>query len=274
VDHLLASYLSELEAAERSPYTIASYQQVLTGLLRFLGRVNVRRVKVEQLRAYLSSLHQLKPSSIRTYLCIISCFFHWLVEEGLIKENPMAHIRRPRKPHQLRPVFSDDELHQLLHAAEESRNPIRDRAIVYLLLDCGLRLSELSGLKPTDYDARTSTLTVNGKGAKVRLVRLGWHCREAFEQQLVSMNGSLWGLHRAGVRRLIYRLGDKANVKAYPHKFRHSFANRFMDVGGNLDELQCLLGHTSITTTMIYIEAQQQERALRSHAEHSPGDRL
>ena len=274
MDQWIASYLSELEAAGRSPYTIASYRQVLGDLLGFLDRRSVRRVRVEQLRAYLDAQRHLKPGSVRTHCAIVSCFFHWLVEEGAIRENPMAHVRRPRQPQQWRPIFSTDELLAILHAAEETDNPTRNKAIVYLLLDCGLRLSELSGLKPTDYDARTSTLMVHGKGAKVRLVRLGWHCREAFEEQLAGTNGSLWGIHRAGVRHLIYRLGDKAGVKANPHKFRHTFSSQFLGAGGTLDELQALLGHASIQTTMIYAAAQQQERALRSHAEHSPGDRL
>lgn len=274
MEHLVTSYLFGLEAAGRSPLTIASYRQALTSLLRFLGRVNVRRVKAEQLRAYLASLHRLKASTQRTHCCIVGCFFHWLVEEGVIKENPMGHVRRPRKPQQLRSVFSTDELVGILHAAEESRNPVRDRAIVYLLLDCGLRLSELSSLKPTDYDPRTSMLMVNGKGSKTRLVRLGRYSREAFERQLAQTNGSLWGIDRGGIRDMIYRLGDKAGVEAHPHKFRHSFSCRFLDAGGTIDELSCLLGHASIVTTMIYAAAGQQARALRSHAEHSPGDRL
>lgn len=273
MEHLLASYLRELEAAGRSPLTIASYRQVLGALLRFLG-CKVQRVKVEQLRAYLDAQRHLKPGTVRTHCAIASAFFNWLVEEKVIKENPMKHLRRPKQPHQWRPVFTTDELMDILQAAEHSGNPIRNKAIVYLLLDCGLRLSELSHLKPTDYDARSSTLRVNGKGSKVRIVGLGKHSREAFEEQLAQTNGSLWGIQRAGVKALVYRLGRKANVRAHPHKFRHSFSSRFLDAGGTIDELQCLLGHTSIQTTMIYAEAQQQERALRSHAEHSPGDRL
>lgn len=246
---------------------------MLGALLRFLG-CKVQSVKVEQLRAYLDAQRHLKAGTVRTHCAIVSCFFRWLVEEGVIRENPMAHVRRPRKPQQWRPVFTTDELLAILHAAEDTGNPARNKAIVYLLLDCGLRLSELSHLKPSDYDARSSTLRVNGKGAKVRIVGLGKHSREAFEKHLAQTNGSLWGIQRAGVKALIYRLGKKADVEAHPHKFRHSFANRFLDAGGTIDELQCLLGHSSITTTMIYAEAQQQERALRSHAEHSPGDRL
>jgi site-specific recombinase XerD len=275
----ITAYLLELEAAGRSPLTIASYRQALNDLSRFLKAtrpLNFQRVKVEQLRAYLGALQvaRLKPSTIRTRCTIISCFFNWLLEEGIVKENPMLHLRRPKKPHQLRPIFTTDELVEIIQAAGDSRNPIRNRAIIYLLLDCGLRLSELSNLKATDYDARTSTLTINGKGSKVRLVRPGRHCREAFEQHLALTNGCLWGANRGGLRDLIYRLGRKAGVKTYPHKFRHSFANRFLDAGGSLDALQCLLGHTEISTTMIYARAGQQERALRSHAEHSPGDRL
>jgi len=270
---LIASYLFELEAAGRSPLTLASYRQVLGALLCFL-RCKIQRVKVEQLRAYLDTQRHLKAGTVRTHCAIASAFFNWLVAEGVIKENPMKHVRRPKQPHQWRPVFTTDELMDILQAAEHSSNPVRNKAIIYLLLDCGLRLSELSGLKPSDYDARSSTLRVNGKCSKVRIVGLGKHSREAFEEHLAQTNGSLWGVHRAGVKALIYRLGRKANVRANPHKFRHTFSSRFLDAGGSIDELRCLLGHASVMTTMIYAEAQQQERALRSHAEHSPGDRL
>jgi len=186
----------------------------------------------------------------------------------------MKHLRRPKKPHEWRPIFTTAELLDILQATEHSDKPIRNKAIIYLLLDCGLRLSELSNLQRGDYDSRSSTLTVNGKGSKVRLVRLGRHCREAFERHLIQSDGSVWGIHREGVKALIYRLGRKAGVKAYPHKFRHSFSSRFLDAGGTIDELAYLLGHADLATTMIYARAGQRDRALRSHAEHSPGDRL
>ncbi|HUV73877.1 MAG TPA: tyrosine-type recombinase/integrase [Anaerolineae bacterium] len=271
---IITAYLFDLEAAGRSPLTIMSYRQHLTHLAQFLGGRRIRRVSTEDLRAYLVSLSNLKPSTIRARFTIISCFFRWCVEEGVIHESPMTHVRQPKKPCQRREVFSTGELLSLFEASERTRNPTRNKAMLCLLLDCGLRAAELLSLKLESYNPASSTLTIQGKGQKVRVVRMGARCREAFEAHLRGVDGHLWDITGGGFRDMIRQVGEKAGVHANPHKFRHSFSVRFLDAGGGLDSLQVLLGHSDIGTTMIYTQMGQEARALRSLARYSPVDNL
>ena len=277
--NIITAYLFDLEAAGRSGLTIISYRQHLKNLTRFLEGVgidHVAQVSVNHLRAYLATCQQagLKPGTIRARSTIISCFFNWCVEEGIIQENPMRRVRRPRKALAPRPIFTKRELLAIFAAAEHTRNPIRNKAMLCILIDCGLRASELMLLKREQYDPARSIFVVNGKGNKTRLVKLGIRCRAALEAHLRSTDGRLWDIELGGFRDMIYRLGKKAGVKTNPHKFRHTFANLLLDNGGTLDELSYLLGHSSISVTMIYAAAGQEQRALRSHALHSPADRL
>jgi len=276
---VVEAYLFDLQAAGRSPLTIESYDSTLRALVQFLQAQNVKDwTSISQgiLRQFLAARlgDGLKASTIRQRATAISCFFNWLVQEGLIDSNPMLRVRRPQKPQRLVKPFSRADLLAIFQAVEETFDPIRNKAILSLFLDCGLRVSELLSLKPSSYDRGTTTLTVKGKGRKVRRLRLGQRSREAFEAHLDRANGQLWDVTRESLADLIHRLGRRVGVHAYPHKFRHTFACRFLDAGGAIDELQYLMGHSHIATTMIYAAAGQEERALRSHAAHSPLDAL
>lgn len=276
---IIVDYLFDLKAARRSEATLSSYCQALRDLVRFLWDCDIhdfREVGVLEMRTYLNSLQDagLKPGTIRLRATILSCFFNWCVQERIIEENPMLHVRRPKNPRQLRKVFSEGELFKIFTAVEHTHDPIRNRAMLYILLDCGLRASELLSLKREQYDAAKGMLTVNGKGKHIRMVMMGQRCKGAFEAHLERVDGSLWGITREDFGAILHRLGQKADTEANPHKWRRTFANRFLDAGGTIEELQYLMGHSDISTTMIYAEAGQQARALRSHAEHSPLDNL
>lgn len=275
----ISDYLIDLRAAQRSSLTIGSYGQVLRDTCRYLATHGIEdwaKVTPPDLRCYLVALRDggLKASTIRTRATIVSAFFNWLVEQGLTNSNPMMLVHRPRKPQARISVFTRAELLDLFTAVEHTYEPTRNRAILHLLLDCGLRASELLKLKPQDYDPATATLTISGKGRRMRVVRMGHRCQEALEAQLVAADGNLWDITRVELGKLIRRMGKRAGVRAHPHKFRHTFSYRFLDAGGTIDELQIILGHSDISTTMIYAAAGQEERALRSQVQHSPVDRL
>jgi len=279
LDEAITAYLFNLEAAGRSKCTLRSYRQHLNDLARFLeggGVHHVAQVDVNHLRAYLGACQRagLLASTIKTRCTISSCFFNWCVQEGTISENPMRRVRRPKRTWRSRPTFTEGEFLAILAAAEQSENPIRNKAILYLLLDTGMRTSELMSLQSHQYDRAKSAFVINGKGNKIRTVKMGMRCQAAFEAHLERTNGRLWDISIWSFRSLIYRLGKKAGVKVNPHKFRHTFSSSFLDAGGTIDELQYLLGHSDISTTMIYTAAGQEKRALRSHQQHSPLDAL
>jgi len=275
----LEAYLADLQAAGRSPLTIESYRGTLATLTRFVAAHGIEDwsdVSPNDLRQYLTALqgNGLKSSSVGVAATITSSFFNWLDIQGLVQANPMQRVKRPRKPQRIVKTFTDAELRAMFAAAGSSPNPARNKVILSLLLDCGLRASELLSVEPSDYDWATSTLTVKGKGRKVRLLGVGRRSKEVFEAYLRCVDGNLWNLRRPGLAKVIRTLGNRAGVKAHCHLFRHTFACRFLDAGGTIDELQYLLGHASIVITMIYACAGQEARARRSHAMHSPLDAL
>jgi len=280
VEQAVEAYLFDLEAAERSPDTIRNYGFALAKLTDFLkahGIEDWAEVTPGDLRQYLVDRQGdgLKPSSIGILATYICCFFNWLRDQGLVPFNPMMWVRRPKKPQRIVKVFTEAELRAIFAAAERAAEPIRETAAVYLLLDCGLRISELLAIRPSSYNPDTRTLTViKGKGRKVRLLRLGQRSSEALGCYLQTTDGELWGLTRRQGSLTIANLGIPLGIKSNPHKFRHTFAMRFLDAGGTIDELQYLMGHSHIATTMIYAAAGQEQRALRSHTKHSPLDTL
>ena len=276
---MISNYLTDLRAAGRSPATLESYDQTLHAFCRYLANHRVRgfrNVRADDIRGHLLSLREggAKPSTVRQRAIILACFFNWLVRQGNLRVSPMQGVTRPKAASSGRKPLAKEEAMAMLAAGYRSRKPVRNVAILYLLLDCGLRASELLNVRSADYSQGAGTLVIRGKGGKQRIVRMGQRCTIAFELNLAERDGDLWGLTRKGLGKLVRRLGAQVGVRTYPHQLRHTFACYFLDAGGNLDELQCLLGHASIVTTMIYASAGQEARALRSHAEHSPGDRL
>jgi integrase/recombinase XerD len=279
MEEQIADYLLDLEVAGRCTATIERYRPILRRLEGCLRRQRVKkfsRAKPAHLRTCLHELQAagLKPRTVQTMATVMSGLFEWLVLQGAASENPMARIRRPKSPQRRITIFTTGELFRLFEAASQTRDPVRNTAILYVLLDCGLRASELLSVRASDYDASTGRLIVKGKGNKVRMLHMGVRCRKAFESQLARANGNLWGIGRMGLGKLIREMGQHIGARAHPHKFRHTFACSFLEAGGTQEELQYLLGHSSLITTAIYISATQEQRALRSHEAHSPGDAL
>lgn len=279
VGQAVAAYLAALAAGGHAKTTLLSYRSVFGRLARGLGEGrNIRHVTTADLNAYLADLRERmkSPSSPSLTARIFKGFFRWLTETGEIGANPMIPIRPHRSPWNPVPPYSDNEIHRLLEAATV---PI-ERAIVALLLDTGVRVSELVGLTLEDVDLELNVLRVMGKGGKRRALALNDQPREALEAYLkeaAPRNGNLWpeGFNDRRVRTIVYRLGRVAAVPhVFPHRFRHTFASRFMAETGNALALQALMGHTSLVMVQRYIAAAQAEIALEAHRRHSPMDAL
>jgi integrase/recombinase XerD len=211
-----------------------------------------------------------------------------MIAEGRIDVNPMEGIPKPiARRDQIRP-FSDDELIRLLRAARKSKYPRRDVAILSLLIDTGLRASELCGLTPGDLDLKSRSLRVLGKGGKYRTAYYSQETVRSLQQFLKSLpenwedrdplfpseNGGF--MSRDGLRQLVARLGLRAEmrgIRVSPHSFRHTFAIGFVRSGGNLFALQQLLGHTDLTMTRRYCAIAQTD-VEREALQHSLVDRL
>ena len=203
---------------------------------------------------------------------VISSFFSWLEEEDYIYKSPVRKIKKIRTPRVLRPVYSDETLEALRDSCEE----MRDLAIVDLLSSTGIRVGELVRLDRSDIDFDARECVVYGKGDKERRVyfdaRAKMHLLSYLDCRLddspalfVSLRKPFRRLGISGVEARLRKLGDGAGLShIHPHKFRRTLATKAIDKGMPIEQVQVLLGHSKIDTTLCYAMV-DQDNVKRSH---------
>lgn len=273
------AYVASLLATGHSKGTIETYQTILRCLAKKLRQAgSIEAITAAELTHYLAGLRERTLSPAYISLCgrIVKGFFTWLVEAGEIKANPLAAMKPRTPPSNPVPPYSDDEIERLIGAAI---TPM-ERAAIILLVDTGMRASELAGLQRQDIDLEHGLLRVQGKGGKVRRLALNEQPRQVLEAYLASggsQDGHLWpvGFNYQTLHYLVSQVGRRAGVPGvHPHRFRHTFASRFLAQTGNALALQALLGHSSLIMVQRYVAAAQADIALEAHREHSPLDAL
>ncbi|MCO5215215.1 MAG: tyrosine-type recombinase/integrase [Thermomicrobiales bacterium] len=225
-------------------------------------------------------------TSVRTYCNSIWVFFHWLHAEGLIDDDIASKVKKPKLPVVRKQPYSDDDLNGLFNAVKGRQNSLRDTAILYLLLDTGLRASEVCNLTVGDviihHDA-SLVIVRQGKGQKDRvnplspkavlaitryLNRVRPNALANSEPLFLSKRKKKMGV--SGVLTMIKRAADRSGVDdAYTHRFRHTFAVFYLRNGGDPLTLQRILGHTTLEMTNKYIEMVTDDLS-RVHAMASP----
>lgn len=278
LSNALASYLAVAAAGGMAPSTLRSYGYILRKFVRTIGPSRcIQAIREADISTYLVTLRATcKPSYPSLVGRIIKRFFDWLVERGDVRRTPMAGIKLRVPPPNPVPPFSDAEIHRLFEAAT---TPM-ERAIVTLLLDTGMRASELCNLTWADLDLDQGIIRILGKGSKIRHVALNRQPREALAAYAGQghQNGKrLWppGLNHQTLHMRVQRLGKRANVPhAFPHRFRHTFASGFLRETGDAMALKALLGHESLVMVHRYTVAAEAELAVAAHKEHSPTAKL
>jgi integrase/recombinase XerD len=203
-----------------------------------------------------------RPETVKDYWVCISTFCKWLVSEGYADSSPMAGIPKPIVRTEEKQPLTQAQVKALLGAARQSQHPRRDEAIVLLLLDTGVRCSELTGLKVKDVDLRARQCVVLGKGNKIRTVYFGTTTgnvlrlylrsrSEDTEEPLFLANksgGLLRPLTHSGLRQLLERLGLAAGIprSCSAHVLRRTFAVIWLRNGANIFSLQSMLGHSDL----------------------------
>jgi len=205
-------------------------------------------------------------------------FFHFLILENLIDNNPMQLIEAPKLARKLPDVLSVEEIDRMIAAIDLSTpEGERNRTIIETLYGCGLRVSELINLKISDLYFDEGFIKVTGKGDKQRLVPVSEYTQKYLNiylqhvrahQKIQSQFSDIVFLNRRGkqlsrvmifhiVKDLIAKAG--INKKISPHSLRHSFATHLLENGADLRSIQMLLGHESITTTEIYLHIDRKQ---------------
>lgn len=218
--------------------------------------------------------------TIASYARSFFAFSRWLVDEGYTETNVQGRIKRPPMPKDPKDPFTDDELRRLFVACDRSQMPLRDRAILSLLLDCGLRASELKTLQMTRLHLKEGMLSVHGKGGKDRLVPFGDKtalalrryinqerpASEKYNEVFLAKRGTPFSIN--ALLQIVRRLGERGKVvDVHPHRFRHTFAVSYLRNGGDPLSLQRMLGHTTLAMTNRYVNLNGED--LKAKHEHA-----
>ena len=190
-------------------------------------------------------------------------FYSWAGDSELIAKSP-CHKLQIKVPKPLRYAVPIHDIGKLLDAADG----VRDKLIVSLLADTGLRRAELCSVEWADIDIGQDTIRVWGKGAKQRLVRYGPQTRHLMDQwrnDSANNDGPLIGMKATGLQDVLKRLAIQTGIKCNPHAFRRTFACESVRNGLNVFYIQSLLGHSSLTMTRIYAEQVSSEDAIEAY---------
>ncbi len=275
LDKALERYEIDALARGHSPRTITHVKGCVGFLAAFLGNVpDVSRVAADDFRRFLSSLrdgpvrnhptheqeHKVGLTSINTYARAIKSFWSWLEEEGIIAANPLASVKTPKKPKTIPKIYTEQELKALLNSLSASP---RERALVELFLDSGIRLQELVSLKVGDFDFAGGRMKVLGKGSKERFAyfspatgaSLHTYLKEnrphPSEGDYLFLTKDGRHLNAKRIQAILQHIGSKAGIseRLSAHKLRHTYATLALKYGGNLEYVRITLGHSDIKTT-------------------------
>jgi integrase/recombinase XerD len=317
LDKAITSFLYFKLAEGLRDRTIESYQHILEQCLEHWGPVNISTLTSHTISEYLSWMrneyvpkrfggktHPLSPKTLRNVWITLSSFFVWASREYKIS-NPMKEVPPPRFQKTPVDAFKQEDIRAMLKACVYSkeantafRRPFslrratakRDQAILLVLLDSGVRASELCAMTIGDFDAKGGKLEIKhgvdggAKGGKGRVVYLGKVSRQAVWRYLQDREdihdptaplfvvSGFRPFNPGTLRKLVQRIGERAGVKnVYPHKFRHTFAITYLRSGGDVFTLQSLLGHGSLEMVRYYAQIAQVD-VEQAHRRASPAD--
>ena len=269
---LLKAFLSAKQVEGCSQPTIRYYGNTIKQLADNMPK-RFTDYTTEDIRAYLAVFqqkHNATKVTVDNVRRIFSSFFSWLEEEDYILKNPVRRIHKVKTGTQVREVLSDESLESIRDTCTHSR----DLAMIDLLASTGMRVGELVKLNRDDINFTERECVVFGKGNKQRIVYFNARTKIHLQQYLngrsdenealfVSLNDPQKRLQISGVEVRLRKIGREANVpRVHPHKFRRTLATMAIDKGMPVEQVQKLLGHVKIDTTMHYAMVSQNNVKL------------
>ena len=299
---LIDEFILWLTAERRySPLTVRNYRRDVDDFVAFCGVTHdtfapnsIKREDIEEWMVYLGEERKLKVTSVNRTMASLRTFWRWMLAHGHVDKDLMKTLHQYKAPKRLPTFVPDSRMEDLLaelreDIASDDFERLRDALIILLIYTAGLRLSELVEAKTSDIAADYTSLRVMGKGRKVRIQPLLGSLGEVLKkyfiqislQNICTTQKKALILSKKGERisrRTVERIVDRKlkgvgiQGKTSPHVLRHTFATRVLNEGGDLREIQELLGHSSLKATQVYTHL-DIERLKHTYAMAHPRER-
>jgi site-specific recombinase XerD len=304
VSELIERFLITKQTENCTAKTIDWYRQMLGRFARFVGEdTRMSSLGLDDARRFVTSLQAqqnryenhniaqvkeggLSPYTISCYVRPLKTFSRWLVIEGYCRIDPFDRLKKPKLPQPMIEVLTNDEVKEMLSAINPNTfTGSRLYTMILLLLDTGIRASELTGLQVENADLTNGAIKVLGKGRKERIVYFGAVTKKAMLRYFTSFRPESISdkfflttdgreLTYNSLKLIIQRLAERSGIqRLHLHLLRHTFAVNYLLNGGDLMTLRLMLGHTTISTTQIYLNLSSAQVQLQ-HNRFSPVDRL
>ncbi len=292
----ILSFLTHVKVEKGlSVNTYSAYKRDLAKFEEFAKKRKLAMEKVsrDDLVDFLAGLYRqkLESKTVARHLVSLRNFFRYAQIQELIAEDPALNLESPKIRKSLPGYLRLEEVERLLQQPDASTpQGLRDRAMLEVLYSTGLRVSELTGLKVGDLDAKVGCVRCIGKGDKERVVPVGRkalgivekYLRDARPELLRGAKGAAVSpylfvnrrgskISRVGVWKILSNYGKQAGLRTAltPHMLRHSFATHLLERGADLRSVQLMLGHADISTTQIYTHV-VEERLKQVYKAHHP----
>ena len=267
-ENSVAAFVAAKRIEGCSEKTLAYYQNTIQAMISGIGKA-AHQITTEDLRAYLTKYqneHKISRVTIDNIRRILSSFFSWLEDEDYIVKSPVRRIHKVKTAKIIKETYTDEALELM----RDNAPSLRDLAIIDLLASSGMRVGELVTLNRDDINFAERECVVFGKGDKERLVYFDARTKIHLQNYLgdrsddnsalfVSLKFPHDRLQIGGVETMLRELGRQLNLtKVHPHKFRRTLATSAIDKGMPIEQVQQLLGHQKIDTTMHYAMVKQQ----------------
>ena len=259
---MIDSFISSKQVEGCSNRTIKYYKEIIDKFNESFDK-SIKKITTEEIRNYLSNYKNnssCSSTTIDNIRRVLSSFFSWLEDEDFIIKSPIRRIHRIKTPTVVKEILTDENLENIRDKCEN----IRDLSLVELLSSTGIRVGELVNLNISDLNFEDRSCIVLGKGNKEREVyfdaKTKLHLKEYLSKRndnndalFVSLRKPYQRLSISGIELIIRNLGVSTNInKVHPHKFRRTLATMAIDKGMPVEQVQKLLGHVKIETTMHY----------------------
>ena len=266
-DNYINIFLSAKEIEGCSTRTLKYYREIIEKLINTIDKP-IKEIQTEEIRKYLADYKEntrCNAVTIDNLRRVLSSFFAWLEDENYIIKSPVRRIHKVKTPTIIKETLTDENLEKL----RDTSNCIRDLVLIELLYSTGIRVGELIKLNISDINFEDRSCKVFGKGNKQREVyfdaRTKIHLKQYIntrqdenEALFVSKNKPYQRLSIAGIELIVRKLGLETEInKVHPHKFRRTLATMAIDKGMPIEQVQKLLGHVKIETTMHYAMVNQ-----------------